>query len=90
MSSSLQTSIHIRNNDDDVTKRVRIRTYNYDTWATANLDIDDHDITFFMHSPGMIREMAAKFTSLATALFNIANQQELVARAKEQANLVGS
>lgn len=89
MSSSLQTSIHIRKNDKDVDKRIRTRSYNYDTWATANIEIDNHDITLFMHSPAMIREIAAKLTGLAHALFNIAHEQEVVAAAKEQSNLVG-
>lgn len=90
MNSSTQTGIHIRNTGEDFAKRIRVRTHNYDTWATAGFEIDHNDLTLFLHGHEMIREMATQFTAIGQALFNIANEQELAANAKEQANLVGS
>ncbi len=83
-------AIHMaKTNDVPMDKRIRVRYQNYNSWATAMIAVDDHDFTVFLQSIESIREYAGKLAGLSHALFLVANEQELVARAKEQASSVG-
>lgn len=88
--SSTSISIHMTaTSDTPIGSRIATRYNNFDTWATAMIEVDGHDVTVFFHSIESIREYASKLAGLSHALFIVANEQEMVAQAKKQANLVG-
>ena len=90
MNTTTQTSIHMATDSEvPLASRFKTRHHNYNTWATAMVSVDDHDFTVFLHSIDAIREYASKLAGLSHALFLVANEQEIVERAKEQASLVG-
>lgn len=90
MSTAASISIHMsRTSEASLSSRIRTRHQNYNTWATAEITIDDHSFTVFLQSTDALREYASKLAGLSHALFLLANEQDIVAQAKEQASLVG-
>lgn len=86
---SVYTSWHFHERDREPSSRVRTHVQNFNTWATGVLTIDDNELTLFMHSPELIRAIAGELGDLSHKLFMAANEMEIVARAKTQADLVG-
>lgn len=89
--TTIQMSVHCdRTIDRDASHRISIRTNHYDNkWATAALSVDDQEVTWFLHDLEMMREFASKLLQISDRLFEFAATQEIVARAKKQADLVG-
>lgn len=86
---SVYTSWHFHDRDREPSRRVRTNVQNFNTWATGVLSIDDNELTLFMHSPELVRAVAGELAGLSHKLFMTANEMEVVAQAKAQADLVG-
>lgn len=89
MNTTTQMHWHVESGDNNFDQRIRTRTHNHNKWATFAFAIDDQDLTVFLQSSVQVREVASRLTSLAHDLFMIANEMEVVANAKKQAELVG-
>lgn len=86
---SVYTSWHFHNREQEASRRVRTNVQNFNTWATGVLSIDDNELTLFMHSSELVRAVASNLASLSHDLFMAANEMDVVAQAKTQADLVG-
>jgi hypothetical protein len=89
MPTSTYLSWHLHHKDAPTSGRIRINSQNFNTWATAIIGIDEHEMTLFVHSAEATRELASKLAELSHRLFATANEMDIANNARQQSGLVG-